>query len=121
MAKMFRDLSDEHGVPWTGRENDPSDDFRSIDPINRALSSTFSVLYREVHLATLVMGMSPALGFLHRGDQRSFVFDMADIYKNRVVEEVFSAFADEERVTREWVGEVVRGGFVRDARKVLWG
>ncbi len=121
MATLFRDLAREHGIDWNGRQNDPSGDFQATDPINRALSSAFAILYREVHLCTLVMGMSPALGFLHRGDLRSFVYDAADLYKNDVATEVFALFVEEDYVAREWISDLVRTHFIRDMKDVLWG
>jgi CRISPR-associated protein Cas1 len=48
---------------------------------NRALSAANSCLYGLCHAAILSAGYSPALGFIHTGKQRSFVYDVADLYK----------------------------------------
>jgi CRISPR-associated protein Cas1 len=40
-----------------------------------------SCLYGVCHAAIVSIGLSPALGFFHHGNQRSFVWDVADLYK----------------------------------------
>jgi CRISPR-associated protein Cas1 len=67
-------------VPWSGRNYDRQD-WGGSDPINRALSSANALLYGLCHSAIVSGGYSPALGFIHTGKQRSFVFDVADLYK----------------------------------------
>lgn len=72
-------LAGNYGVPWTGR------DLRRDDPINRALSMATSTLYGVTEAAILALGLSPAIGIVHRGDRRSLVFDIADVVKFRTV------------------------------------
>ncbi len=73
-------ISKETGVTWQGRSYDRKS-WRSADPANRALSAANSCLYGLCHAAILSAGYSPALGFIHTGKQRSFVYDIADLYK----------------------------------------
>jgi len=68
------------GVEWTGREYNRTN-WKSADPVNRALSTAHSCLYGVVHAAILSAGYSAALGFIHTGKQLSFVYDVADFYK----------------------------------------
>ncbi|MCC6445034.1 MAG: type I-E CRISPR-associated endonuclease Cas1 [Armatimonadetes bacterium] len=75
-ARMSRDT----GIPWSGRSYDRMD-WRSTDPVNRALSAANSCLYGVCHAAILSAGYSPAIGFIHTGKQLSFVYDIADLYK----------------------------------------
>jgi CRISPR-associated protein Cas1 len=75
--------SRETGVPWHGRSYDRRD-WRSADPVNRALSAANSCLYGLCHAAILAAGYSPGLGFIHTGKQLSFVYDIADLYKTEV-------------------------------------
>lgn len=77
---LYRHHSDATGVAWSGRSYDRSN-WASADPINRALSSANAALYGIVHAATLHLGCSPGLGFVHTGHQLSFVYDIADLYK----------------------------------------
>lgn len=69
-----------HNVPWSGR-NYNRNDWNASDPINRALSMANALLYGLCHAAIISGGYSPALGFIHTGKQRSFVYDIADLYK----------------------------------------
>lgn len=73
-------LAKETGIVWRGRDYKTSD-WRSADPVNRALSAANACLYGVCHAAIVATGFSPALGFLHVGKQLSFVYDIADLYK----------------------------------------
>jgi CRISPR-associated protein Cas1 len=79
----YKHWSEETGVQWSGRNYTP-DDFQSGDSINQALSSANSCLYGIVHCAIVAMGCSPGLGFIHTGHERSFVYDIADLYKTEI-------------------------------------
>ena len=56
-------------------------DYNSLDPVNKALNAANQVLYGIVHSAVLALGASAGIGFVHTGSQRSFVYDIADLYK----------------------------------------
>lgn len=68
-----------HGVPWNGR------DLKRGDAANRAISMATSTLYGATEAAILAVGLSPAIGIVHRGDDRSLVFDIADTVKFKTV------------------------------------
>lgn len=76
----YRRASKETGVAWNGREYDP-DNFSAGDPVNMALSAAHACLYGIVHSIIAALGCSPGLGFIHFGHERSFVYDVADLYK----------------------------------------
>lgn len=80
VRRIYRRESRRTSVPWAGREYTP-DDFDAGDPVNRALSSANSALYGVVHAVIVSLGCSPGLGFVHTGNYRSFVYDIADLYK----------------------------------------
>ena len=80
VRSVYRRLSKEYGVPWTKREYNP-DDFQDATPINQALSAAHVCLYGLAHSVIVSLGCSPALGFVHVGHERSFVYDVADLYK----------------------------------------
>ena len=69
-----------HGVNWAGRDYDV-EDFASSDIINQVLSALNTALYGVVHSVIVALGCAPGLGFVHVGHERSFVFDIADLYK----------------------------------------
>jgi len=83
VRNVYRSLSKETGVPWQGREYDP-DDFSSGSPVNQALSAAHACLYGVCHSVIVAMGCSPGLGFVHSGHERSFVYDIADLYKAEI-------------------------------------
>ena len=80
VRSVYRRMSKETGVPWHGREFDP-DDYSTSDPINKALSAAHACLYGIAHSVIVALGCSPGLGFVHTGHERSFVYDIADLYK----------------------------------------
>jgi len=80
VRSAYQQIARETGIVWQGRSYDRQA-WRSGDPPNRALSAANSCLYGLCHAAILSAGYSPALGFIHTGKQRSFVYDIADLYK----------------------------------------
>ena len=60
------------------------DNFAASDPINMALSAAHTSLYGITHAAIVALGCSPGLGIIHTGHDRSFVYDVADLYKAEV-------------------------------------
>lgn len=80
VRRVYRENSERTGVEWSRRTYDV-DDFEGGDPINQALSAANSALYGVVHSVIVALGCSPALGFVHTGHHRSFVYDIADLYK----------------------------------------
>lgn len=80
VRRLYRENSRRTGVEWDGREYDP-DDFDSGSVVNRCLSAANSALYGVVHAVIVALGCSPGLGFVHSGTYRSFVYDIADLYK----------------------------------------
>ncbi|MDY3679614.1 MAG: type I-E CRISPR-associated endonuclease Cas1e [Actinomyces urogenitalis] len=83
VREIYRSHSRRTGVPWTRRDYRP-DDFEASDPINQALSAAHAALYGVVHAVIVALGCSPGLGFVHTGHERSFVYDIADLYKAEV-------------------------------------
>ncbi|MBL1149296.1 MAG: type I-E CRISPR-associated endonuclease Cas1 [Armatimonadetes bacterium] len=73
-------LAAEFAIAWTGREV-AAGDWDTTDNANRALSAANACLYGVCHAAISALGLSPGLGFIHTGNQLSFVYDVADLYK----------------------------------------
>ena len=80
VRSVYRACSKQYGVKWKAREFNP-DDFDDATPINQALSAGHVCLYGAAHSVIVSIGCSPALGFVHTGHERSFVYDVADLYK----------------------------------------
>lgn len=80
VRKAYREAASVSGVEWGKRSYDAVD-FSAGDPINQALSAATACLYGLVHSVVVSLGCSPGLGVVHTGHERSFVFDIADLYK----------------------------------------
>ncbi|WP_322354161.1 type I-E CRISPR-associated endonuclease Cas1e [Paratractidigestivibacter sp.] len=83
VRKAYRACAKETGVAWTKRSYNPND-FDSGSEIDQALTAAHTCLYGLVHAAIVSLGCSPGLGFVHTGHERSFVYDIADLYKAEI-------------------------------------
>lgn len=83
VRSVYRKMAQETGVPWNGRLYRP-EDFASGDLVNQALSAGHACLYGLAHAVIVALGCAPGLGFVHVGQEGSFVYDVADLYKAEV-------------------------------------
>ncbi len=83
VRSVYRKMAQETGVPWNGRLYRP-EDFASGDLVNQALSAGHACLYGLAHAVIVALGCAPGLGFVHVGQEGSFVYDIADLYKAEV-------------------------------------
>lgn len=84
MKELYRHYAEQYHVEWNGRKYD-RDDFDSQDPIQQLLTIGNKYLYNVCHAVISGLGYSPAIGFIHTGTMRSFVYDIADLYKHEYV------------------------------------
>jgi len=127
---VYRSASRETGVPWSGREYDPAN-FEGGNAINMALSAAHACLYGVVHSVVVALGCSPGLGFVHIGHERSFVYDIADLYKAEITIPIAFRVASQNpgdigAVTRRAVRDAISDGHIlervaTDVRKLLLG
>lgn len=80
VRRCYREHAERTGVEWVRRDYDPND-FAASDDVNKALSAATTCLYGLAHSVIAALGCSPGLGFIHTGHDRSFVYDIADLYK----------------------------------------
>lgn len=128
VRRLYRSHAERTGVPWESRQYD-FEDFASGDEINQALSAAHTSLYGVVHAVIVALGCSPGLGFVHTGHERSFVYDIGDLYKAELTipiafDVVAADSADIEGDTRRAVRDQMYGGAfmarcVRDIRALL--
>ncbi|WOC11286.1 type I-E CRISPR-associated endonuclease Cas1e [Gordonia sp. MP11Mi] len=109
---LYREHSARTGIEWNRRDYDPND-FAGSDVVNQALSAAHSCLYGVVHSVVVALGCSPGLGFVHTGHDRSFVYDVADLYKADITIPV--AFDVAETIEREDLPDDDVGGITRRA------
>lgn len=128
VKKIYQREADRTGVPWKRRDYD-TEDFDNSDLINMALSSAHTCLYGIIHAVLVALGCSPGLGFVHTGHVRSFVYDIADLYKAEITIPIaFDVAAshpvDVEAETRHAVRDAVFNGAIlsrcaKDVRRLL--
>lgn len=80
VRKLYQLLARRNGLQWKGRDYDP-EEWGSGDVLNRCVSAATACLYGLTEAAVLAAGYAPAVGFIHTGKPRSFVYDIADIFK----------------------------------------
>lgn len=83
IRRVYRHWSQETGVEWKRRDFDP-ENYDAGSEINQALSAAHACLYGITHAVVVALGCSPGLGFVHTGHEKSFVYDIADLYKAEV-------------------------------------
>lgn len=93
-------IAEKYGVTWNGRWYNRND-WNDGDIVNKALSTANSCLYGICHSAIIAAGYSAGLGFIHRGKQLSFVYDIADLYKLKITVPVAFATAAESPFSLE--------------------
>ena len=96
MKRIYAAEAERTGVFWNRRSYDPND-FDSSDPINQALTAGSAALYGIAHAVIAALGFIPALGVVHTGTDRSFVYDVADLYKAEIsIPAAFDAVAAQQ-------------------------
>lgn len=112
VRNKYREIAAAHGMDWLGREQMPK---RFQD----ALGYATATLYGISEAVILASGYSPGIGFIHSGDRRSLVFDLADTVKFRTVvprafEIVTSPAVDIRSATRRSCRDFFRGSRLID-------
>ena len=101
---VYRKYSKEYEIKWQGR-NYKVEDFKDSDLINQALSACNVCLYGICQSVIQALGMSSGLGFVHTGHDKSFVYDIADLYKAEITIplafKITSEFESSEDISRE--------------------
>lgn len=128
VRRLYREHAERTKVEWQRRDYDTAD-FGSGDAVNQALSAATTCLYGITHAVVVALGCSPGLGFVHTGHVRSFVFNIADLYKAEVAIPIafdIAAQAPEDlpAETRRAVRDAVHDGSIlarcaQDIRRLL--
>ncbi|NLE25361.1 MAG: type I-E CRISPR-associated endonuclease Cas1 [Clostridiaceae bacterium] len=90
VSNLYEDMAKKFGVGWKGRSYKPGK-FELSDITNQVLTSTNAALYGILTSAIYSMGYSPHIGFIHSGSPLPFVYDMADLYKDKL--SIYLAFS----------------------------
>lgn len=84
VRELYQKYAKQYGLTWEHRKYDPTN-WDASNVVNKCISTATSCLYGISEAAVLAAGYLPALGFIHTGKSRSFVFDIADIFKFETV------------------------------------
>lgn len=90
IRELYKKLARQHGIRSFVRAVDAE------DPVNTGLNLGNSILYGCAAAACSAIGVNPALGIIHRGNRRSLLFDLADLYKPSVTIPAAFASANED-------------------------
>jgi CRISPR-associated protein Cas1 len=91
VRQLYEDLAGKYGVGWEGRSFQPGK-FAMSDMTNKVLTAANAALYGILISSIYALGYSPHIGFIHSGSPLPFVYDMADLYKERLcIDLAFSA------------------------------
>ncbi|NKI40893.1 type I-E CRISPR-associated endonuclease Cas1e [Streptomyces physcomitrii] len=102
VKQCYRQESERTGVRWVRRDYHHGD-FAAGDAPNQGVTAAAQCMYGVAHAVVAALGCSPGLGFVHSGHERSFVLDIADLYKTEIaIPAAFDAAAagDEDVPTR---------------------
>ncbi len=98
-------------------------DTSADDPVNVGLNLANGLLYGCAASACASVGVNPALGVIHRGDARSLLFDLADLYKPTVsIPAAFAGSKEEDPlafVRREVRSKIHRQQMLKNMLSVL--
>ncbi len=94
---FYQKNAEKYGVGWKGRRFTPGK-MELSDVTNRVLTSANAALYGILCSVVHSMGYSPHIGFIHSGSPLPFVYDLADLYKEKLCVDL--AFS----LTREMAG-----------------
>ena len=84
MQQCYKELANKYEVVWVERIYHV-EDFYSQDYINKCITTANQLLYAVITAVVISLGFSTALSFIHNGKMLSFVYDLADLYKESLV------------------------------------
>ena len=83
VKQIYSEMASKYNVGWKGREYIPGKMILS-DMTNQILTSLNAALYGILTSAIHALGYSPYIGFIHSGCPLPFVYDMSDLYKEKL-------------------------------------
>lgn len=101
VKSTYQRLARKHRIKGFKRDTTAS------DPVNTSLNLGNAILYGLAATVCGALGLSPALGFIHEGNARALLFDLADVYKITLTLPIAFASADQTNPT-EWAAKKLR-------------
>ncbi len=84
VKEAYKAAAKQFDIVWKGRSYQV-DDFDGQDTVNQYLTALNHTMYAIVTAGIISLGFSPSIGFIHTGHVSSFVFDIADLYKEKYI------------------------------------
>lgn len=84
---IYEEYAEKYQVGWKGRNYKPGK-FEFGDLTNRILTASNAALYGIISSVVHSMGYSPHIGFIHSGSPLPFVYDLSDLYKDKLTIEL---------------------------------
>ncbi len=105
MRETYRLVARTVGIEWRGRRYDRSNPGRADVP-NQALNHASSAVEAAAAIAVASTATIPQLGFIHEDASQSFVLDISDLFRDRVL--IPAAFRAAKKATRSRGGSIER-------------
>jgi CRISPR-associated protein Cas1 len=83
MRETYKLTAQRYGISWQGRRYDRQNP-DAADPPNQALNHASSAVQAAAEIAVASTAAIPQLGFIHEDSSRSFVLDVADLYRDQI-------------------------------------
>jgi CRISP-associated protein Cas1 len=83
VRELYEQKAQEYKIGWKGRSYLPGK-FELGDLTNQVLTAANAALYGILSSTVHSMGYSPHIGFIHSGSPLPFVYDLADLYKEKL-------------------------------------
>jgi len=79
--EIYKRLAEQFGVTWRGRRYDRSNP-EAADLPNQAINHAATAVQAAAEIAVAATATIPQLGFIHEDSSRSFVLDIADLFRD---------------------------------------
>ena len=83
VRQLYEQKAQQYQIGWKGRSYVPGK-FEMGDITNQILTAANAALYGILSSAVHSLGYSPHIGFIHAGSPLPFVYDLADLYKEKL-------------------------------------
>jgi CRISPR-associated protein Cas1 len=128
---LYQEKATHYQVGWKGRKFTPGK-FQLSDVTNQVMTSANAALYGVICAAIHSMGYSPHLGFIHSGSPLPLVYDLADLYKEKLSIDLAFSLTKEmagrydkylvaERFRKRAIESDLIGNVARDLKSIMEG
>jgi CRISPR-associated protein Cas1 len=128
---LYQEKAAHYQVGWKGRKFTPGK-FQLSDVTNQVMTSANAALYGVICAAIHSMGYSPHLGFIHSGSPLPLVYDLADLYKEKLSIDLAFSLTKEmagrydkylvaERFRERAIESDLIGNVARDLKSIMEG